>query len=74
MLNILSSEFSADEVKTTLFQMGPTKASRTDGMNALFYQKFWPVWLISLSNVVLMLLIYVWIKKCVEMCKRLFKM
>ena len=26
MLNILSEEFSADEVKTTLFQMGPTKA------------------------------------------------
>ena len=43
MLNILSSEFSADEVKTTLFQMGPTKASRTDGMNALFYQKFWHI-------------------------------
>ena len=26
MLNILSEEFSVDEVKTTLFQMGPTKA------------------------------------------------
>ena len=33
-----------------------------------------PVWLISLSNVVLVFLIYVWIKKCVEMCKRMFKM
>ena len=43
MLNILSSEFSAVEVKTTLFQMGPTKASRTDGMNAFFYQKFWHI-------------------------------
>ena len=41
MLNILSSEFSADEVKTVLFQIRPTKAPRPDGMNALFYQKFW---------------------------------
>ena len=43
MLNILSSEFSANEVKTTLFQMGPTKTSGTDGMNAIFYQKFWHI-------------------------------
>ena len=40
---ILSSEFTVDEIKTTLFQMGPTKALRPDGMNVLFYQKFWHV-------------------------------
>ena len=43
MLNILSSEFSADEVQMTLFQMRPTKAPGQDGMNALFYQKFWHI-------------------------------
>jgi len=43
MLNILSSEFSTNEVKTVLFQMRPIKARRPDGMNALFYQEFWHV-------------------------------
>jgi len=43
MHDTLSSEFSAEEVKVALFQMGPTKATRPDGMNALFYQRFWHV-------------------------------
>ena len=43
MQQILSSEFIADKIKGALFQMGPTKAPRPDGMNALFYQKFWHV-------------------------------
>ena len=43
MQYVLSSTFSADEVKTALFQMGPKKAPRPDGMNALFYQKCWQV-------------------------------
>ena len=43
MLEVLSRSFSSDEVKVVLFQMGPTKAPGPDGMNALFYQKFWHI-------------------------------
>ena len=43
MIEILSREYSAEEIKATLFQMGPTKALGPDGMNALFYQKFWHI-------------------------------
>ena len=43
MYQILSNDFTADEIKVVLFQMGPTKAPGLDGMNALFYQKFWHV-------------------------------
>ena len=40
MKEALSGEFTIDEVKVALFQMGPIKAPRPDGMNALFFQKF----------------------------------
>ena len=43
MWKFLSTEFITEEVKVALFQMGPTKAPRPNGMNALFYQKFWHV-------------------------------
>ena len=40
---MLSRPFSNEEVKIELFQMGPTKASGPDGMNALFYKIFWHI-------------------------------
>ena len=43
MQQTLSNEYTADEIKAALFQMGLTKAPRPDGMNALFYQKFWHI-------------------------------
>ena len=43
MQQILSSDFTTDEIKTAVFQMGPTKAPGPDGMNAPFYQKFWHI-------------------------------
>ena len=35
MTEVMSSEYSAEEVKAALFQMGPTKAPGPDGMNAI---------------------------------------
>ena len=43
MLEVLSRPYSNEEVKAALFQMGSTKALEPDGMNALFYQKFWHI-------------------------------
>ena len=40
MQQILSSDFTTEEIKTAIFQIGSTKAPRPDGMNALFHQKF----------------------------------
>ena len=43
MQEMLSGDFTTDEIKEAVFQMGPTKAPGPDGMNALFYQKFWHI-------------------------------
>ena len=40
---LLTSDYSADEIRAALFQMGPTKTPGPDGMNALFYQNFWHI-------------------------------
>ncbi|KAL5565829.1 hypothetical protein UlMin_028993 [Ulmus minor] len=39
----LEQVFVADDVKTAVFQMAPTKSPGADGMSAIFYQKFWPI-------------------------------
>ncbi|KAL5550690.1 hypothetical protein UlMin_000866 [Ulmus minor] len=39
----LEQVFEAEDVKTAVFQMAPTKIPGPDGMSAIFYQKFWPI-------------------------------
>jgi hypothetical protein len=41
MNDLLTSEFTREEVKAALDGMGDLKAPGADGMLAIFYKKFW---------------------------------
>lgn len=43
MNDMLMAPYTQEEVKTTLFQMGPTKAPGPDGFPAHFYQRHWEI-------------------------------
>lgn len=58
MLEACSSDYSVEEIKATLFQTGPTKAPRPDGMNAQFYKNFWHIVGDDVINVILNFLNY----------------
>lgn len=40
---MLESRFTAEEIYTTIFQLGPIKALEKDGFVAIFNQKFWSI-------------------------------
>ncbi|KAL5573135.1 hypothetical protein UlMin_022732 [Ulmus minor] len=39
----LDGRFDAEDVRTAIFQMAPSKSPGADGMSALFYKKYWPI-------------------------------
>ena len=45
--------YVADEVKTTLFQMHPSKAPGPNGMSPIFFQKFWHIVRHDVTTIVL---------------------
>ena len=53
MNNMLLEEFTQEEVKKALFQMNPTEAPGPDGMNPLFFQKYWHIVGTDVSDAVL---------------------
>ena len=53
MNNVLLGSFKADEVWQALQQMHPTKSPGPDGMSPIFYQKYWNIVGLFVSNCVL---------------------
>ncbi|KAL5564766.1 hypothetical protein UlMin_027930 [Ulmus minor] len=43
MNELLDCRFDAEDVRTAIFQMAPSKSPGADGMSALFYQNFWSI-------------------------------
>ena len=53
MNDVLLGNFKADEVWHVLQQMHPTKSLGPDGMSPIFYQKYWNIVGVCVSNCVL---------------------
>lgn len=53
MNNVLLESFKAEEVWRALQQMHPIKSLGPDGMSPIFYQKYWDIVGVSVSNYVL---------------------
>ena len=53
MNDVLLGNFKADEVWHALQQMHPTKSPGPDGMSPIFYQKYWNIVGVCVSNCVL---------------------
>ena len=49
----LIKDFTAEEVRSALQQMHPTKALESDGMSTVFFQKFWNVVGLDITKMVL---------------------
>jgi len=57
MNKALLKEFRAKEFWSALKQMHPTKSPGTDGMSPIFYQKYWDIVGLSVSNCILQALV-----------------